>query len=332
MVHAFICSKPFQLVSILNLPYNFEEKGIKRILYILNHFPGAKEVAEKVLSVFPYWDNVFVLQERYQLTTLLKKNKVHTLYTDIDTGKTTYRWSLVVKEMNVYEEGTQNYRSIRADYIKYPSTTKIRELITPLLGWGAYLGSNRKTNHVFLYNPDYIKTNLPSIGHKVGPLKMSLYSFLEANLDALSQLFPIPEDLTIIQNEKVAIYITSHFLNMDVLEKLKADASLYDRVIIKVHPHILYQTPHLMEELKLLPFQVLTGNFLAEILFMYLLKNNNTISIFHESSTACLYLKENEQVKIFDYRQGEYRNFYKNLRDCYLTADYTYDYIGHLKK
>ena len=287
---------------------------------VLNHFPGAKDLVEQVQDVFSYWDEVVLMQERHELNALLKMHKVHTLYTDIDTGKVPYTWSLIVKEMNVYEEGTQNYRSIRADYIKYPITTKIREIITPILGWGAHLGSNRKTKNIFLYNPEYFQTNITGLKSKVKPLQQRLYQFLKENLSRLNVLFPIPSELAGVKSERIAIYITSHDLNEEIIQKLKDDAGLYDRILIKIHPHILYERPGFVNEIAHLPFELIKENFLAEMLFMTLLKNENTIFIFHESSTACLYLEESDQVKIYDYRENNYREFYKALRQCYLNS------------
>lgn len=319
--HAFICSKPFQLVSILNLPYDFQDKSTKRLLFILNHFPGADEVADKLPGVFSYWDEVFVIQERDELTQYLKQHKVTKLYADIDTGKVAYLWSLAVKEVNVYEEGTQNYRSIRKDWGKHHFTHPVRQVFTSILGWGAFIGSNRKTKNIFVYNPRYFETKaLKPLQRKVRPLKKKLYNFLEENSEALNKLFPIPQQLQAIKNEKVAIYITAHWLNEEIIQKLKEDAHLYDRVLMKIHPQIPFKYPELLSEVEKLSFEVIHENFLAEIMFMTLLRNGNTITIFHESSTACLYLKETEKVKMYDYRESDYRKFYSKLRSCYLES------------
>ncbi len=311
-------------MSILNLPYDFEDKSVRKVLFILNHFPNAEDVAKRVQQAFPYWDSVQVIQEREELADLLKQHKASTLYTDIDTGKTPYRWSLIVNEMNVYEEGTQNYRSIRDDYVKYPITKPIRGVFTSILGWGAYLGSNRKTKHVYVYNPDFFKANIPSVYPKVRLLKKELYTFLDDNLEALKKVFPVPRLLEEIRNEKVAIYITGHWLNDNVFEKLKEDAHLYDRILIKIHPQIFYKNPELEAEIAKLPFDVIKENFVAEIMFMLLLKNGNNISIFHESSTACIYLRESENVKLYDYREGFHRLAFDKMRNIYLNASYSF--------
>ena len=322
--HAFVCSKPYQLVSILNLPYDFEDKSVRKILFILNHFPNADDVAARVQQAFPYWYKVEIIQEREELADLLKQYKVSLLYTDIDTGKTAYRWSLLVNEMNVYEEGTQNYRSIRNDYVKYPITLPFRGIVTKVLGWGAYLGSNRKTKHVYVYNPNFFKIYIPSIYPKVELLKKELYTFLNDNLSALNHLFPVPERLQHIKNEKVAIYLTAHWLNTAIFQKLQNNAHLYDKVLIKVHPQIFYKSPELEGELAKLPFDVIKENFIAEIMFMLLLNNGNDITIFHESSTACIYLRESDKVKLHDYREGYHREVFDKLRDTYFSASYTF--------
>lgn len=321
--HLFTCSKPFQLINLLNLPYDFTTPGVKRILLVVGHFSDAAEVAEKIREHCPAFSKVIYFRKRIGILENLLKYKPSRFYTTDDISKQGLLYSLLVKEVYIYEEGSSNYIDVSAfnnqPFVSDSFTGRIRKRVFWFFKTGDMLGSNSKTRAVYLYNHSFYAARYPAFGGKAQPFKNDLYEHLSKNKTLILNFFHLPHFIEEIRLSNVAVYLTNHYLNNKIIEELKRDEKRFDIILIKVHPQLVYKDMEVLKVLSKTSFRIIKESFLAEMMFVSLMENKNRVTIFHESSTACLYLKENERLKTIDFKTGSFRLIFDELRSHYIS-------------
>lgn len=321
--HAFVCSKPYQLVNLFNLPYNYENTEVKKIFIIIAHFSDAEQVAERIRKLCPFFDEVLLVHNRKSVIKVLLSNKVTRFYTDTDVTIKGLIYSFLVKELYVYEEGTSNYINVSRDsgqsFEGTGISAKMKKLFFYVFRTGNILGSNHKTKNIYLYNPGVFEHKFPQLYPKVKYFKDNLFDYLSKKEQFITSIFEKPASIGHIKNEKIVFYVTGHDLNIEILDDLEVKKNEFDRVIVKFHPHLLFKDPSALEKIDK-AFLIVHETIMVEIIFMLLINNGNKLTIIHEGSTACLYLNESENVRIINYmKDGNYKKSFTELREYYLN-------------
>ena len=82
----------------------------------------------------------------------------------------------------------------------------------------------------------------------------------------------------------------------------------YDVLLLKLHPHIKQPKKNL--EI----FQILEQNVMLELYLLELLKNNNSVTVYHDNSFAVFYFMKDIETKYWRFRPA-YNDVEKNTPD-----------------
>ena len=292
-INVYSCTKQMQWLNVENLFST--TKADYNILVIIDHFPNAKLFGKEVGKIFSHWDEVVVLKDRIYLSFFLFKIKPKVLFIDSDYGFKGYLQSLLFNgDVFVYDEGLGSY------YINTitKKSSLLKKTIFRILGAANFMGNHYKTKGIYLYNNKYYKSQYPNYKGKVFSFPLEYLNFFESNLSFLLTLFKVKDiEFLKIENSRIALYATYHTINDDILKELETNKNEYDFIFIKPHPHLLRNNPNFETNTQ---FTLILDTILLEILIIKLCLKNK-LTVFHESSTGCLYFKETENLKFINY-------------------------------
>jgi len=297
-VDVYVCTKPFQWLNVENI----EKRNTLNVLIIIDNFPNVKDIALRIQQFFPHWKEIIIVKNRLRAFLAIWKFDVANLYIDSDYGRKSYLYCFIKANQFVYDEGIGTY-SVNTEEL-FGIKNKIKYYLFKLIGAGTFQGGNWKTEGIIVYNKNFYISrfgrNLK--GKVVLPFKQSFENFVNDNLDRLAKVFEfnVYSDLS---DKRVALYLTYHNVNQEIIRYLEAHATHFDLVIIKPHPHLLKFGD--ISIIKNNDYHIFNNPIMAEVLMMKLAEGND-LTVLHESSTACLNLKKSNRMKIIDFKNPLY--------------------------
>jgi hypothetical protein len=242
------------------------------------------------------WKKVYFYSSFKELYLYLLSNKIDNLYINCDIS-TILSVIKKIKKISIYtyEEGFGSYSLHR-----WKKNTRIQTLFDNFLGNSELMNDASWLSGCFLYYPSLFKDLRPHSKINVIQFKYSFYEFLYKEKKLLDNIFidSLPDDLN-VHNKKILIYVTSWDLNTTIINDIIKVKEQFDLVLIKLHPH--------MNANKILDIGITLNSFImAEYLFIFLLSNNNQLTVYHENSTSLLYFKKIVKLKNYGKDSNDY--------------------------
>ena len=302
IINVYSCTKPLQWFNVENL-FEFT-KGDKNVLLVIAFFPNVTGFIEKVRETFPHWDDIHVLRNRLEVALYLLKIKPECLYTDSDYGFKGYLQTLFFKgDVYIYEEGIGTY-FFNAKSLGV-STFKIN--LFKLIGAGKFLGNHYKTKGIYLYNTVFYKNLYPDYKRPVLSFEFNFVQSLTRKVKEITYIFNLEDAALLgIENKRILIYATNHFVNKEIVRYMDKEAHNFDKVFIKPHPHLVKNASSKLTDLK---YELILNNVMLEFLILKL-TSTNKVTILHESSTGCIYFSDSNNLTLINFG-GPIYPFYK---------------------
>ena len=281
-----IVTKLLQYINATNI-----YMGKSRILIVVDSFFRAKEYCQKFRDSGE-WEQVVFVPSRLQAYKWILKHRIQLtdLYTDSDYGISIlfFHLYLIRIKIHVYEEGIGTYFS-RIERTKRTITSTLSDFLYLMMLNRRQIGGNFRTSELIVYQEKYYQKY---VKHRK-QLKVS--AFVERFIFHFEKVYSkisLSQDikkLEIINNSDVILYITNWEIEeLNILEH-------YDYMVVKPHPHIKNYSTLFSSNVIVIPPDVP-----AEMIIIYLLKNNNCLTIISSYSTATLYFRNEERIKYVD--------------------------------
>ncbi|AIM39170.1 hypothetical protein KO02_22660 [Sphingobacterium sp. ML3W] len=287
----YLVTTPLQYCNAINI----STEGIN-ILIFLSDFEGANTLFDRIRNS-TYWDSTYSFSTYNQAFEFINRNVSieDYLYIDSDYGMRTALKlrKIKTKEIFVYEEGTGTYRS---DLISATHPNKILVMLLKFFGVSEYFGGSRFVKGLYMYDvakheklvPDFHKTRLRfrrSFLDNLELIKMDLIS--KEQRDFYKKL---------VAGRDVHLYLTNWNYNIkidkiltDNRNEMKNENALY---LLKPHPRLINS------EFEFVYDSILSNSALVEILLIDFKKFSKSLTVYHEGSSALLYLTDINQKRI----------------------------------
>ena len=272
--NVYYCTKPFQLLSILNIVQNKIEKDSIEHLFICKKFFTNDLFQEKVAYHYgAFFDSINCVEADYQIFDFINY-KVNILYTHSDVGEE----GLFIKKVSpaycyIYEEGS-------ATYVKTFCNSIYANLNAFFRKKSCYIGGLSCVTGVILYYPD---TYIDLHGERKEIIKFptNFMSNLNKNYDQFYDIFDC--NSLKISNKSCCLIILGES-GMDGLNQI--DYKKYDEIFIKNHPHVSSK-----EKLNFFG-DVIDSQIPVEFIILDLYNNGVSIDLYHYNSSAMIYANE----------------------------------------
>lgn len=302
MKEIVVCTKPLQFINAKNMVSGLN-KYKEVTLVIMNAFKDAWDFTQNVRLYDDSWENVFYLNKRTELYSLLVKEKIAILYIDSDMSTLL---SLIVKfkkfKVFTYEEGWASYSLVyyQSALKKKQKTFFLHRLLDKWLGNSSITNDSKWLSGCFLYYPSLFKFLRPTSSLCVKEFVCGFVDFIKKEDALLNNLFKnaIPESIKTGGN-RVLIYLTSWELNPIIIEEIGRVRKDFDMVLVKPHPHIKHN-------ICIKDCTIINSSTIAEYVIIKLMSLNKRITVFHENSTSMLYFQKYVNMKNFGKDDEEY--------------------------
>lgn len=270
----YYCTKPFQLLSILNIVQNKIEKDSIEHLFICKIFFTDVLFQEKVTSHYRrYFETIIFVDEGFQIFDYIDY-KVNILYTHSDVGEE----GLFIRKISpmycyIYEEGS-------ATYIKTFCNTIYTKLNAFLRQKSCYIGGLNCVTGVVVYYPDaYI--NLHGERKKIVKFPIDFISNLNKNYEQFYDIFNYRS--LKITNKSCCLIILGE-LGINGLNPI--DYKKYDVIFIKNHPKFSSG-----EKLNFFG-EFIDSQIPVEFIILDLYKQGVAINLYHYNSSVVIYAND----------------------------------------
>lgn len=287
MVDVFVCSKPLQYLNLKNIPLEYSSQR-KKMLIIVNAFYGSHSFYKYVKETDKTWYRVVFASSDSRALVYIMFLNISRLFINYDISiQLAILYKIKNMEIYTYEEGVGSYYSVK----KWNSGALA--CVRKLLGVGQVNNSSHYLTACFLYRPDIFYKIRPESTLIVKRMCNPFLKSLENNMEFWFRYYDFKKSgLSDIRNKKILIYITSWEISEKILFEIRKREKEFDKIIIKPHPHIKEIEYTLSKA-----YTVLRTPIMVEMILLYLRNNNNSICVFHESSTSMVYFeKEIESV------------------------------------
>lgn len=280
MKNFIVATKPLQLFNALNL----DTAG--QTIFCIVAFSGAENLINELKKIsYAEVDFMFFSTEEDAYNYLSSHaNSEDKIYIDSDYGlkKSFYLSKLKPKQIAIYEEGNGNYLNNLSTKINRPKNHGlIQDIITKfylLLGNKDFLGGNKRTAEIIVYDKDRLLENLKT-EKKVSTFKSSFSQHFN-NLANSGIFYKSPLNEDAVRNQEVLLYLTNHHYNPDINSTIEKFNGLK---IIKPHPA--------MSNVEFSNFDiVINSSYMAEFLILDLLSKSKKLTVVHENSSALQYI------------------------------------------
>ena len=300
-IDLFLCTKPLQYLNALNIPY--KNNGHDKILLVVGQFYQAESFVENIKKSDDHWDQVLYFKSNLAAYFYIFCHNVKNLYIRYDNG-TFIAIMYYIKHYNLYlmEEGAATY----LDY--YFKKNKVRKFFDDILGASSYLGHSTYLKGAYVYYTEFYKSR-KNVKYDVLPFKYGFLEAIESKFDFFLSISQT-EDLSFldISDSRILVYVTDWIINDKIIDLISKDKSLYDKVYIKPHPHILSSQSTFPCGVDLIQ-----TNLMIEFIFYKWLKNNNKITVYHEGTSAVFYYNcLIESIDMSQNRDSEYNQLIAN--------------------
>lgn len=310
-VNVIVCTKPLQWFNALNIDFPGQED---RILIVVNAFKDAVLFYDRVKAHDNNWAEVIFGQTREDSYALVRelaaKYTIARLYVDCDYGSIGGEYAkLPVKHLYVIEEGL-------GPYVDKVEKGTLKRLVFKLKGWGTFLGGNRHTRGIYLYNPPYYRHVHKGYQKEILHFRSDFFRALGDRRELLEKVMGLELPAGMGGGKKVAFYLTAYSINPDVIKYLSENIDQFDNIIIKIHPHLAnnFRMEDHTDKIPAEKLTVMSNSVLAEIIISRLAEGNE-LTVVHESSTTCLYVDESAMKvinmgKVLQEEFGTFRKMY----------------------
>lgn len=287
----YLVTTPLQYCNAINIP----TEGMN-ILIFLSAFEGSDALFERI-RISTYWKITYSFNSYDQAFDFINRNVdvEDYLYIDSDYGiRTSLKLSKIkTKEIFVYEEGTGTYRS---DLISASHSNKILVKFLRLFGVSEYFGGNRFVQGLYMYDIEKHKKLVPDFNKK----RLSFRRNFLDNLELIKKDLISKEQRDfykkLVEGRDVHLYLTNWNYNnkidkilTNIRSELKNENALY---LLKPHPHLINS------EFDFVYDSILSNSALVEILLIDFKKFSKSLTVYHEGSSALLYLTDINQKRI----------------------------------
>lgn len=277
----YICSKPLQYFNLRNIDYRNPEA--KNILVFHTRFIDGDTFFERVREYDHSWDEIVRVENWRQLYTYLLFHPAQRIFVENDKSFVygIYHCLRRFRKMYLFEEGFGSYRNDRID-----ESGGLKRMINRLTGVGKHVGFSRFLNGQFLYLPDLYREIFPEYPKSLLPFSRPFVDQLNRELPFFQQLSDGYESFITLRSKKIALYLTSHQVNENIIHELTGRKTDFDLIFVKPHPHLKN-----LEEIEQYSIEIIRSNIMVEFLIQLLINNNNRLSVFHENSTSVIWFQ-----------------------------------------
>lgn len=277
--HAFIVTKPLQLMVALSIMHQLEISERSQVI-VVDAFAGARGVAERLAFLPEPFSGISVefvdsVRTAYHL---VRQNRFSVIFIDADVGVRKCidllrsRLSNFELDIRVYEEGLGTYRK---DLYR-----GIKRSLLDFLGVGTRFGGFRLTSKLYLYAPDDYRESFPTSKVSLELIVKPLSAFIIDNFTLLSRLFDYkPPAFT--KSHRCNLYLSNWAIDDLFISRFLA---LLGDSYIKPHPHITdfkNNNPHSLVVDPAIP---------AEIAILGLLELYESVDVYHHGSSVARYI------------------------------------------
>lgn len=278
----YICSKPLQYFNVRNIRY--ESGSSRRILVFLGHFVDAESFSLQVKKYDDQWDDVLYFKDFFHWDLYLFFHPVNTLFVECDAS---FMYGIFYKlfrfrNMYMFEEGFGSYRRDRFDHSK-----GLKKWVNNCTGVGKHIGFSDFLTGQYLYLPDLYRLQFPGYSKSLHSFQKSFVERLQEDLPLFLQYSTGYKEFLELKNKRIAIYLTNHKINEDIVNELQRAKSEFDCMYVKPHPHIRKIDGQGVGGLK-----IVQSNIMVEFLLLILLDGGNELTVFHENSTSVIWFQD----------------------------------------
>jgi len=281
----YVCSKPLQLLNILNIVQSDFTETICRVLCVIEIFSVNQFVRERVLAHYGCLFKEIIFLSSYEDILLLnKKYNIDKLYIDSDFGTNKHLIKSVNANWNiVYEEGYGTYRHLYIEDLFLRIKYKLKRLST-------FIGGCTLTNQVILYRPEVYKlSHKNKVNSDLVKFTMTFYETLLANWKPFIDIFQyIPSTISSAHNVLLIAGTNSHS-DFDVKMLKLIQSYSFDYVILKAHPHLNNNVTY---DIGLTVNLTIESPIPIEFVIYDLYTKGMKVILLHSSSSAAIYMSD----------------------------------------
>ncbi|MDL2281597.1 hypothetical protein LJC44_00585 [Parabacteroides sp. OttesenSCG-928-G06] len=307
----YMCSKPLQYFNIRNTACVKREN--RKTLIILDFFDDAKSFTDLVRTYDKTWDEVLFMRNKFEEYSYLLRHTCENLFVELDAS---FILGLLhklgcYKRMYLFEEGYGSYRRDR-----FGNARGIKRWVNSLTGVSDRIGFSDFLTGQYLYLPELYKRQFPESTKQILPFEKDFVSRIKEDLPLFLKLSDGYDIFKTIERQKIAIYLTGHTVNPDIVEYMQSQRKDIDYLFVKPHPHLRD-----LSDFARYDMTVVHPNIMIEFLLLLLLENENEITVYHENTTGVLWF----QNKIHNCNMGkqylEYEIVASYIRDNILCEE-----------
>ena len=279
------------------MPDSVISSSNKKILLVYNAFMGADRFAHYMRKYDKRWDKVILCNSRWWFINLLFLN-VENLFSPIDSSFYGMLHFIFRFNLYLYEEGAGTYNKL---YIN-----KRFHLASKLFGTGLQMGHSKYLKGVIVYQPEFYKEQIhPTC--KVLKFQHTNSEIIKRESKLLFKVYAntLAENIK-VKGKKILLYITDWDYDDEIIKKMVIMNPQYDISFIKPHPHRKREDLPYVENV-----EPIYSSILVEVLLQYWLDNGNTITVFHQSSTAIIPFAG--LITAYDMSRKEEQKNYKSI-------------------
>lgn len=305
-INAYVFTRPLQYTNLKNIVT--ENNNDFNILFVFPNFSEGYFFYEKIQEREKEWNKIVFINSKLKLIKELISNKVSHLYLSTDIGFYVLA-QLLIKVSYHYEEGWGTYN--KGENKKHSFKNKLLLGLYKFLGSGSHIGNSNKTNGVIVYNKELYKLKFPEYKKEVKKFPIDFKKNIENSLSFFEEVYGFKNKIKECKEKKILIYATGWKLDKNILKEINEEKSKYDKVFVKLHPHIK------KVDLTQNDMELLEQNVLLEIYISQILGQGNKLTIWHDNSAAVLYYLNNIEVKNIGRTRPEYDevfNFFRSIK------------------
>ena len=283
----FICSKPLQLLNVLNIVQSTLISGFNGYLFIVENFEINQISKDKIIHYYSkLFKKIIFVKTQDEVFDYIDCN-IRTLvtYSDVGKGQRVFIERFSSLKVVIYEEGYAIYHPT----FVYSRLARFKYYIK---GYAPFIGASPLTHEVITYNPKiYYRSHGRYSCDSIIEFKSTFLGALIRNQNEFYDIFNyVDHSLPGVNNVLLLLLGES-----DNIEKFFKQAlqkmDQYDLVVVKEHPSHCYNGNYLDSD-KSVNILYLESNIPIEYFIYNFSLNNIAVDMYHESSTTAMYMKE----------------------------------------
>lgn len=294
-INVYVFTRPLQYANVKNIIA--QNKTNTNILFVYPNFTDGYVFYKKILEFEKEWDQVIYIDSRFKLFKELIKRKVNNLYLSTDLGFYALT-QIFTKNSFHYEEGWGTYN--KGEKKKLTLKTKMLLLFYKLIGSGNHIGNSSRTNGVIVYNKKLHQLKFPEYKKELFNFPLDFKNNIQKNLPFFESVYNFKNRINDCVDKSILIYASGWKIDEEILKEFEKSEIKYDRIFVKLHPHIKNTAS------KIRNYELLEQNVLLEIYISELLKQRNTITVWHDNSSSVFYYLDEIEVKNIGRSRPEY--------------------------